>query len=447
MMEKNNNRVPSKKVDNALGLFTNGQAEKEIELRHTYRFNGSCRGVRSVNVTSDNRFLIITYEINNPGIRIVDLEKLEFLTCNYKGHTDSVRLTCITRDNRHFYTASWDGSSRKYEIETGKCTQIFSGFGRSPSCFLDPEQRFLFTASYDSDINIESNNTGRCWDLSSGKTIRSYKHTNKRLYPGAIDIVFNQGSVYTGSDDGYAYQWNLMEEEPILEYFSIEGSVRKLAVSANYVAAACTDGTVRVRHRYSGASFKDFLHGELDVREVRISKDETKLWSATDNGTVSCFNLMTGELIYRRKVHSLWIWSLCLMNDEKILVTGSGDGSISFLSADSGLILATLLNIPLDNDFLITCPPDKAFPAGFFYTTNRDFVQVYIADRDKHFREKLGLKDPRREAYINKMNLKNLVITRLKNYRQYTSLTEHYMQNQIALNQLNTQKVPQYLKA
>jgi len=439
--------TPSYRGDSAPFINNNENREKKTELRHTIRYESVLNGVRSVNVTTDNRFLIITYEKSIPRIRIVDLEKLEFLTNNYEGHTDSVRMTRITMDNKAFYTASWDGSSRRFEIDSGRCTQILSGFGRSPSCFLDPEQKFLFTASYDSDFDLESKNNGRCWDLSSGRTIRLYKHIRERISPESIDIVYENGLVYTGSDDGCAFQWKLRGKEPDIRYFAFSGSVRKLALSANYLAAACTDGIVRVHFKLTGEFLRNFYHADSDVREVRISKDETKLWSATDGGSVSCFSLITGELIYCQKIHPLWIWSVCLMNDEKILVTGSGDGTVVFLSADSGQIVATLYNLPVGNDFLITCPQDQAFPAGLFYTTNTGLIQVVSEDKDNQIQEILGLTDPGREAYINKLNLKNLIITRLKNNSHYTSLTENYMQNKKVLEQIKKQELPHMLKS
>lgn len=447
MMMMNNNLLPAKKNIVALDINRNKQAKKTFKLRHIFNLNRRCKGVRSVNVTSDNRYLIITFERTNPSIRVVDLEKLEFLPHKYTGHTDSVRLTSITRDNKAFYTASWDGSSRRFEIASGNCTQILSGFGRSPSCFLDSEQKYLFTASYDSDFDLKSNNAGRCWDLSSGNTIKIYKHTHKRSNPESMDIAYDEGRVYTGSDDGYAYQWNVRGRKPLLKYFAFKGSVRKVAISSNYFAAACTDGLVRVHNKLSGKRFRYFFHGKTDVRDARISKDETKLWSVAENGSISCFNLMTGELKYHRKLHSDWIWSTCLMSEEKILVTGSSDGSITFLSADSGQIIAQLLNFPWNNDFLIKCPPDKVFPTGFFYTTNKDFIQVVMGNKKRRIHEKLDLDDPRREAYINKLNLKNLIITRLKSNGHYTSLTEKYIRNQKILNQACDQKSPRLLSA
>ena len=95
--------TPSYRGDSAPFINNNENREKKTELRHTIRYESVLNGVRSVNVTTDNRFLIITYEKSIPRIRIVDLEKLEFLTNNYEGHTDSVRMTRITMDNKAFY--------------------------------------------------------------------------------------------------------------------------------------------------------------------------------------------------------------------------------------------------------------------------------------------------------------------------------------------------------
>jgi hypothetical protein len=135
------------------------------------------------------------------------------------------------------------------------------------------------------------------------------------------------------------------------------------------------------------------------------------------------------------------------MNDEKILVTGSGDGSISFLSAETGQILAQLYNLPGNNDFLITCPSDQAFPTGLFYTTDTGLIQVIRDDKEMKTLELLDLNDPRRIEYINKLNLKNLIITKLRNSKLYTSLTENYIANKNLLDQLSRQNRPCMLKA
>ena len=274
-----------------------------------------------------------------------------------------------------------------------------------------------------------------------------YKHTDDRISPEAVDIAYNDGKVYTGSDDGCAYQWDLRGRQPLKKYFTFKGTVRKLAITDKFMAAACTDGFVRVHYKLSGETYMYFPHCEDDVREVRISNDETKLWSATEGGIVRCFNLVTGELIYDQRAHKSWIWSICLMKDEKILVTGSGDGSVAFLKADTGRVLARLWNLTGTRDFLITSPPDKAFPHGFFYASNTDLIQVVTEDEETGIRKNLDLNDPEREAYINKHNLKNLIITRLKNERQYNSITENYIHDKKIMDQIKKQELPRMLRS
>jgi hypothetical protein len=119
---------------------------------------------------------------------------------------------------------------------------------------------------------------------------------------------------------------------------------------------------------------------------------------------------------------------MALMNNEKVLISGSGDGTVAFLSSATGRILARLYNPNGSPDFIIACPPDKNFPSGFFYTSNKDLIKVVKEDRETKIKKELEMNDPERAAYINKHNLRHLVIARLKNEQQYNSLTDNYMQ-------------------
>jgi len=431
---------------NVLASNDTGNTKLSEVLKHRLQLNDGWFRVRSVNVTGDNRYLIITFE-DNAMIRVVDLEKLGYLPNDYKGHTQTVRLTSITRDDKSFFTASWDGSYRKFEIASGKCSQVLSGIARSPSCFLEPEEKLLFTASYDSDFNAVSKNSGWCWDLSTGKAIHSYEHSAERLSHEAIDIAMDDGGVYTGSDDGRAYRWPLHGKQPLIEYFNFAGTVRKIAVSANLFAAACTDGFVRVHNKISGECLFNFPNAYTDLREVRISKDETKLWSASGHGSVLCYDLLNGKLIYKKTYHSSWIWSIALMRDEQILVSGGGDGQVIFISANTGQLLARLYMLTDERDFLITCPPDKSFLNGIFYTSNEECIQVLAEDQAKESQEILDTNDPRYISYFNKLNLKNLILTRLKNKSQYDLLTKMHLENQKLLLQSQQNSGPKRLRA
>jgi WD40 repeat protein len=436
----NNNQVKLKESF-SLELFAGRNAMNDLDkLKHRFKTNCIPDGVRSVNVCSD-RYIIITFESIFGYIRVMDLEILELLPYKYEGHSNSVRLTSLSGNNRLFYTASWDSTSREFELLTGKSNKVFKGHGgRSPSCFSDPSGKYLFTADYSSDLDPEAKNSGKCWDIASEIPIYSYKHprSKKEKDPEAIDIAYDQKYVYSGGDDSMALKWPLEGGSPIHKYFEFDGTIRKITITEKYFAAACTDGMVRVHWKESGEVFKYFFHSNDQVLDVKISNDETRIYSSSMDGSIACFDLFTGEKIYQNKIHSNWIWSICLMNLDSLLVTGSSDSSVAFLSADTGELLARLHCYPAENQFLFICPPvQKAFPKGFFFTPNLDFVKVYEDKGNDLAPEELKPEDPRRLIYINKLNLKQLISTRIKKPRSFEKISEYFMETKFILSEVN----------
>ena len=71
------------------------------------------------------------------------------------------------------------------------------------------------------------------------------------------------------------------------------------------------------------------------------------------------------------------------MRNEQILVSGGGDGVIVFSRADTGNILIRLYNFESKEDILITCPPDKTFPSGFFFTSHDKYINAFRRMRKK----------------------------------------------------------------
>ena len=93
--------IVKKKENIGLDLF-NAQIRKNSDqnLRHTFKPNCRNVGVRSVNVTSDNKYLIFSFISQDGFLRVLDLDKLEILPLDYAGFMDSVRGTAITKDNK-----------------------------------------------------------------------------------------------------------------------------------------------------------------------------------------------------------------------------------------------------------------------------------------------------------------------------------------------------------
>ena len=444
-MKKNTALMPGRNNNN-LKLFQNEEQDTKTILKHSYKPSCTPYGVRSVNVTHDNKYLIITYLSNHGYIRVIDLEKLEILPCRYTGHQNSVRMVVVEKNNRYFFTASWDGTYRRFDLLKGTYDLRLGVTGRSPSCCLDDETHLL-TASYDSDISLSGNNTGRRWNLSTGEVVTFYRHFKPRKDPECIDIVCDGDFIYSGSDDGMGIKWDKKTGKILLTYIECDANIRKIFISDRFYAASATDGIIRVHDEVSGAWIRDFFHSYDEAMDVRISKDETRLFSGSMDGSIKCFSLVTGEELYHKKFFDQWIWSLKLAFNDEVLISGSSDGSVVFVSSETGQLLAQLHCFPVENEVLFECPPDKAFPQGFFYTSNKDFIEVVKEDMESGTTRVLDLKDPERTSYIDRLNLRNLVITRLTNNRQYNTMTEKHLNDRKLLGQIPNLNLPKRLRS
>ncbi len=450
MMKKanniNNKLVKQKDFQLDKKAGNNADTSAKDELKHQFDARAKCNPIRSVNITPDNRYLIVT-NANNPKIRLIDLELLEYKKHKYNSHQASVRLTSITQDGSAFFTASWDGSSHRYEIETGKCISIYDSNGfPMPSCYISRDEKYLFTANYESTHGLDSVNRGRCRNLITNK-IYEFRHKKRQQFPATMDIAYDGRYVYTGSDDGAAHQWSLTKQKSLLQYFDLPVSVRKIAVSNRFFAAACSDGVVRVYDKASGVMYRQIIHNvSEEVLDIRITGDESKLISASSDGTILCTNMLSGRAIFHKKVHNNWIWSICLFNNDRQIVSGSTDGTVVFMTL-KGEVLGRYYNLTNEN-LLISCPPekDKLFPYGCFYTTDEKLVSVLRKPKNELFDEVLTENDRNRLDYIKKLNRKNIVISKLKNHKAYDKLSENYSKHKKLLDGLSNDRAMKLLK-
>ena len=404
------------------------------KLKH--RLNPGLRllSIRSVAITPDNKYLIITHEYTSQ-IKVIDLTRLELMPFKYNSHITTVRLVSPAPDSTSFYTASWDGCFMHYNIIDGSHKILFCGT-RSPSVFLDPNQKYLFTAEYPEDSNT-GYNIGRCWDMNKKRTIAIYKMKRKVMQPQGVDIAYDQKHVFVGCD-GTVIKFDLSGKKQLIKYFDIEIGVRKIAISENFVAAASNNGILRI-FRKNGEHHLHIEVSKYEVKDIKIVQDESLIVCANDDGTIRCLSLKTGKERFSCKAHKSGIWSCCLANNDQIIVSGGTDGLISFIDIRTGKIILQMYNLKQDNEFVATVPPDKNFPNGFFYTSDKDFIDVY-AEEENNTINVLENTDYKRQAYINKLNCKNLVLNKIKPKSQYDELVNKFFRHRPIQSELKFQE-------
>lgn len=411
----------------------NQQKKHEENLKHKFDAGLNLMSIRSVAITPDNKYLIITHE-SNSRIKVIDLSKLEVMPHRYDAHKQTVRLVSPALDSKSFYSASWDGCFMRYDIQTGKHVILFCGT-RSPAVFLDPEERYLFTAEYPDDSDNYFN-IGRCWDLKKRKTVSIYEVRRKVLYPLGIDIAYDQYNAYMGCD-GTMMKFNLKGKKPVFKYFDNETAIRKIAVSENFVVSANCDGEIRV-FRKSGEYHLIIKASNYEVKDVKITRDESMMISSSDDGCIKCWSMKNGEEQFSCKAHRSMIWSFCFANDESLIISGGTDGYISFIDRYTGNIILRMYNLQLENEILAVVPKDKNFPNGYFYTSNNNFIDVFSEENHSTIK-RLDENDRRRHIYINTLNCKNLVLKKIKPKSQYDEMVNNFFNQRSMQHELRFQ--------
>ncbi|MFN0058130.1 MAG: protein kinase domain-containing protein [Planctomycetota bacterium] len=113
------------------------------------------------------------------------------------GHRADVRYAGFSPDNKRVVTTGWDRTARLWNSATGEGQQVLRGHQHSVEhASFHPSGDFVVTASFD--------RTARIWQVSSGDCIAVLRHSgwvrSARFSPCGNRIL-------TGCDDGCAYLW------------------------------------------------------------------------------------------------------------------------------------------------------------------------------------------------------------------------------------------------
>ena len=170
------------------------------------------------------------------------------------------------------------------------------------------------------------------WKVSSGEMLRAFSASEMG---GVYSVAyFYDQHILSGSEDGIIRMWDTKYSKvPPKKLVGHTGKVTSLSVdysiSSIRFASGSSDGTIRVWNRERSHAIVD-----SSSREIAVSPNGEYLVSVSAYGTVSVWNIETGELILGPLEHSREMTSVSFSPDGFHFASSATDGTVRIWNLD-----------------------------------------------------------------------------------------------------------------
>ncbi len=302
------------------------------------------------------------------------------------GHSAPLMQAAFSRDGRSIFTASQDGTLRRWHaVGAGEVRRFGGGYpnGTLSRMALSPDGSRALTGGGTSDPALV------LWDLTTGQIIRRLEGHTDSVSAVAFSPDGTRG--LSGSFDGTLREWDLATGEPLHLYdldallvpsvaYSADGSSAlvsvisgaflpsgwaalidldsgaelkrydpgdELVTSAVYnhdqtrilLGGSTIDsqGAISLWDAASGDLIRTFAPGHSSaVSAVTLSADGTQALSAGQDFNVILWDVAAGTEIRRFVGHTDVVGMARFSPDERLIITGSFDGTVGLWNVDTG---------------------------------------------------------------------------------------------------------------
>ena len=309
-----------------------------------------------------------------------DLKPAEYNALH--GHKDAVRSVVYSNDGKSVYTAGSDGKILKWNMETSHPdprvvytnNYAFGGLSMSPSnqflalggssshvrivnlakpendaLVLSGHRKHVLYTSFTSDgkslVSASTDSTIMLWDLATGKGTAVFRD---KANIKAVSVHPAGRVVAVSNDAGETTIVSLYNEFKSYTIDKNTSAVYSLVYShdGEFLAIANNLGLVKIMD-VEGRRLVVALPGhKARVNEMQFSKDDSKLASASFDGTIRVWDLSElSEQPLVLKDHSNWVWSMCFSPDGDKLIAGCGDNLIRIWPTSSQIMAAQMCDL------------------------------------------------------------------------------------------------------
>ncbi len=241
-----------------------------------------------------------------------------------RGHEHMVDSVRFTLDGQFLLTASWDGTIRRWDLNSKKEEVDRYSIPDARVNMIDvlPNGSHFVSASDDTII--------RLWDIESGEVLREFLGHEApvngiSVSPDGALLVSAAGSF--GGDDPTIRLWDVESGEQLQTFEGHTWLTNYAEISPNndFVISTSWDKTVRMWDVESGEEIKQFIGHSNFTWGIAISADSQTLITTASDATVRIWDIVSGEELNRYTEHTGWVLEAVLSPDESFIVTASED--------------------------------------------------------------------------------------------------------------------------
>jgi len=252
----------------------------------------------------------------------------------YSGHEDRINDVAFAPDGGSVFTASDDGTVRRYATLSGELSDTYTGSGKINAVAVSPDGRQLAWAEDGGDVVLA--------EVASGAVVRTFAgHTG-----AALDVAFapDGNTLLSGGNDRRALLWDI-SDGTVLRDFGHTLGINAVAFSPTdptMVATGSEDGTIRIWNTNSGALLLELVGHAGPINDLAFSSDGLALISGSDDDTAKAWSPFTGELGATYSGHRGDVVAVAVSPDGLSVITGSADASARTWNSATGQALQSV---------------------------------------------------------------------------------------------------------